>query len=332
MNEIDCNAVETSNKAKTKVCKKCGVEKILEDNFYKHSKYKDGHSSVCKNCLLEDGKSRRKQNKESYDGSNIPKTKVCYTCKEEKISEEFKRCYHTLDGLNSNCRTCSNRYSKNKREEKKVNGICAVCNKKAESGRVHCRECADRQIRATSEVYRLMVENGICVSCKEPMDRDGCWCSKCLDKASKKSKKQRDEWKSLGKCNSCGRDREDSKVNKCRKCRIRSNETQQRIKKELKKKVIDGYGGKCQCEGGCPESNISFLTIDHINNDGNEKRKAGSHRNGADFFRWIIKNNFPKDLRCLCWNCNCGRQFNSNGTGLCPHIIAKENVEWSYVI
>jgi hypothetical protein len=92
-------------------------------------------------------------------------------------------------------------------------------------------------------------------------------------------------------------------------------------RKELKKNIFQHYGGKCVC---CGEERIDFLTIDHINGGGRKHRaeisKSNSGRSGPEFYRWIIKNNFPSDLRVLCYNCNCSRWH----LGKCPHEI--ENI------
>lgn len=73
--------------------------------------------------------------------------------------------------------------------------------------------------------------------------------------------------------------------------------------------VMSNYGGACIC---CGENNIKFLTIDHINNDGN-KMNTNDRQN---IYYWIKKNNFPKDLQIMCWNCNMGKRMNK---GVCPH-------------
>ncbi len=41
-----------------KVCRGCGLEKSLDD-FYKHPKCKDGHTSLCKECINEAAKNRK---------------------------------------------------------------------------------------------------------------------------------------------------------------------------------------------------------------------------------------------------------------------------------
>jgi len=68
----------------------------------------------------------------------------------------------------------------------------------------------------------------------------------------------------------------------------------------------------CNC---CGESIHQFLTIDHINNDGNIHRKT-LKRSGAATYRWLIKNNSPKGFQVLCFNCNLGKSINK---GICPH-------------
>jgi len=79
---------------------------------------------------------------------------------------------------------------------------------------------------------------------------------------------------------------------------------------ELRQQVLDYYGGCCEC---CGEAHQEFLAIDHVNGGGRKHRaKTGS---GINFYYWIVRNNFPDDLRVLCHNCN-----QSLGLyGYCPH-------------
>ena len=93
--------------------------------------------------------------------------------------------------------------------------------------------------------------------------------------------------------------------------------------------VIDHYSHgsmKCAC---CGESIIDFLTIDHINMDGAEHRrkialKCKDRRapSGNRLYSYLVRNNFPEDvkLQVLCYNCNCGSYKNG---GVCPHKIKK---------
>jgi hypothetical protein len=83
--------------------------------------------------------------------------------------------------------------------------------------------------------------------------------------------------------------------------------------------VFDAYGSCCEC---CGESEVSFLTIDHIHTDGAEHRRQLA--NGTAFYNWLIRNNFPRDrFRLLCSNCNSGRHHNG---GVCPHLGASSPV------
>ena len=85
-------------------------------------------------------------------------------------------------------------------------------------------------------------------------------------------------------------------------------------RKELFKKrrleCINFYGGKCAC---CGESEIKFLSIDHINGGGTKHRKEV-----GNIPEWLIKNNFPKGFQVLCHNCNQAKGF----YGVCPHKVS----------
>lgn len=83
-------------------------------------------------------------------------------------------------------------------------------------------------------------------------------------------------------------------------------------RKKTRDLVFEKYGNVCQC---CGEWRNKFLSLDHINNDGNAHRKdiGGG---GRFLYHWAVKNGFPKTLRLLCFNCNMGRHLNG---GKCPH-------------
>lgn len=86
-----------------------------------------------------------------------------------------------------------------------------------------------------------------------------------------------------------------------------------RSQQKLKIEVLTHYGGnppKCVC---CGETHIEFLSIDHINGGGTKKRKETG--GGSSLYRWLKKNNFPKEFQVLCMNCN----FAKGHFGICPH-------------
>ena len=82
----------------------------------------------------------------------------------------------------------------------------------------------------------------------------------------------------------------------------------------LQDEALRAYGGyKCAC---CGTTIREFLTIDHIENDGNAHRKAIGFNYGASFYRWLKQNNYPPGFQVLCYNCNYGKHRNH---GVCPH-------------
>lgn len=135
-------------------------------------------------------------------------------------------------------------------------------------------------------------------------------------------------------CKDCLVDLDNNNTNKydmdaaqyvCKNCRKRRDKERYENRKELirdqqrlydlsiKMKIIEAYGKKCFC---CGETILEFLTIDHINNDGATDRRQNGNKSGGKLYRWLIKNNFPKEeYQLLCYNCNCAKGF----FGYCPH-------------
>ena len=101
----------------------------------------------------------------------------------------------------------------------------------------------------------------------------------------------------------------------CARPRKTLPEHQHEYNKRIKMRVIAGYGGKCQCPGGCDCAVPEFLTIDHVNNDGHKDRKI---RHTSGLYRWLLKNGCPREnYRLMCYNCNCGRATTRDKR--CPH-------------
>lgn len=90
-----------------------------------------------------------------------------------------------------------------------------------------------------------------------------------------------------------------------------------RERSKLKIDFLNAFDWKCSC---CGEDDSRFLTLDHLNNDGNVHREK---LNEQQIMYQAKRENWPKDkYQCLCFNCNCGKS--SNG-GVCPHkALAKE--------
>lgn len=80
------------------------------------------------------------------------------------------------------------------------------------------------------------------------------------------------------------------------------------------------YGGdppKCAC---CGESEVGFLTLDHIAGDGKAHRESallpsGKKASGPNFYRWLAGQGFPPGIQVLCFNCNYAKRTYR----ACPH-------------
>lgn len=78
----------------------------------------------------------------------------------------------------------------------------------------------------------------------------------------------------------------------------------------LRAAILGAYGCKCAC---CGESHPYFLTLDHINNDGNVDRETLKDH---QIYAKAKREGFPKDkYQLLCWNCNLAKAH----YGKCPH-------------
>jgi len=82
-------------------------------------------------------------------------------------------------------------------------------------------------------------------------------------------------------------------ISKIRKQRIR------RFKEKIE--VLKHYGGECVC---CGETEIRFLTIDHIDGGGTKQR---NDIRGTNFYYFLKKNNYPSGYQILCANCNMAK-------------------------
>lgn len=78
--------------------------------------------------------------------------------------------------------------------------------------------------------------------------------------------------------------------------------------------ALEHYGGyppKCDC---CGETEMQFLTIDHMDSNGHKMRREHNVRGGG-LGRLLKQLGYPKGYRVLCYNCNCS----IGHYGFCPH-------------
>lgn len=85
------------------------------------------------------------------------------------------------------------------------------------------------------------------------------------------------------------------------KTRERASQQWQRDKED----IILHYGPNCQC---CGEDFYPFLVLDHINGKGTQQRQdLKAQGRGSNFYRWLIRNSYPKGFQVLCANCNMAK-------------------------
>ena len=73
---------------------------------------------------------------------------------------------------------------------------------------------------------------------------------------------------------------------------------------QIKREVIKHYSNdtsKCRL---CSESDLTVLTIDHINGNGSTHRKEIKLTGGNYFYRWLKNAGYPEGYQILCFNCN----------------------------
>ncbi|HEY1646272.1 MAG TPA: hypothetical protein VGF75_08015 [Candidatus Saccharimonadales bacterium] len=91
-----------------------------------------------------------------------------------------------------------------------------------------------------------------------------------------------------------------------------------RYRTKLKLDVLNAFNRECDC---CGETNPHFLTLDHVQNDGNIHRQE---LNNYQCMAEARKEGFPKEkYQLLCMNCN----FAKGHYGECPHKLGLTSEE-----
>lgn len=92
----------------------------------------------------------------------------------------------------------------------------------------------------------------------------------------------------------------------------------------IRTEVLTAYGGACQCPG-CDETNLAFLSIEHLGGWGGRHRLVVNH-----MLDWLKKHHYPKGneicpecgevheaIAATCFNCNMSA--GKSESGICPH-------------
>jgi len=157
-----------------------------------------------------------------------------------------------------------------------------------------------------------------CIKCGVPLNDENWYASKKRDHSricKKCNNKQSKEWQQDN------RDRYNQLVKKWQQNnKDRCNQLVREENQRLRDEVIDAYGGECAC---CGETRKEYLTIDHIDGNGNKQKREIGVKDSRSLYRWLRQNNYPEGFQVLCFNCNCGKGSYS----VCPHnseIFEKE--------
>ncbi len=101
---------------------------------------------------------------------------------------------------------------------------------------------------------------------------------------------------------------------------VKYKATTKEYNQKVKKEVLEAYGGLfCNC---CHETDLCFLSLDHVNNDGYlERRQMKERGSGTQVYAKLRRQGYPDKQRyqVLCMNCNFGKKING---GTCPHKSA----------
>lgn len=73
---------------------------------------------------------------------------------------------------------------------------------------------------------------------------------------------------------------------------------------ELKEAAINNYSNGDACCLLCSQADIDILCLDHIKDDGADRRRTGSVYEKNHLYRWLCANQYPPGFQVLCANCN----------------------------
>lgn len=109
---------------------------------------------------------------------------------------------------------------------------------------------------------------------------------------------------------------------RCKECVIKMRSTEhyrlqdKKRREKLRSDVINHYSNGKNCCKCCGETEIKFLSLDHINGGGNRHR----HEMGTRGLYGVLRRDgYPKGFQILCHNCNLAKGF----YGVCPHETNK---------
>ena len=201
--------------------------------------------------------------------------------------------------------------AKRRRAARIILGVCERCGRFPLPGRRLCgQHIADQTARARRSSTKRRVarlNEGQCVLCDGALaSGDTSYCGKCRRSRTDADVRKRALRARRGRCTKCGGGSPVAGRRWCASCCAEKRayrrakhrrETRRRREREIRRVVINRYGGRCAC---CGESAFDALVIDHVRGGGNNDRK----RNGNIYRRLFRVARRQRGFRVLCHTCN----------------------------
>jgi hypothetical protein len=105
-----------------------------------------------------------------------------------------------------------------RRQERKIAGLCVVCGGPKDREGWHCSKCLDYNNGLKKTIRERHLIEGLCATCLSPLDREGWFCSACLKKSNAHARERTKYRKENGLCPQCGNKADDGYVF-CQRCR-----------------------------------------------------------------------------------------------------------------
>ena len=138
-------------------------------------------------------------------------------------------------------------------------------------------------------------------------------CPSCMKRNTAIIREHRQELQRMGLCLDC-RQAAEPKRTRCRRCLDVYCEAARVRGIKNKVEALEAYGGAfCAC---CGENELLMLTLDHIAQDGADRRREGEG-SGSKVYGKLRRLGYPSGFRVLCRNCNFAVYFAPDH--LCPH-------------
>lgn len=162
---------------------------------------------------------------------------------------------------------------------------CANCNNETKNPKFCSRSCANVY---NNSVYKKRVLKKKCKTCPRKIKSSRTYCDKCWEEHRRNTKY------SPCKIHGIQKFSHDGKTFRCSKCH---NEKTARHRRKVKSRLVDIFGGKCQCCGY--STTVWALTFHHVD----ESTKEFSIGSG-DTRAWTKVLEEAKKCILVCFNCH----------------------------